>query len=141
MLYLHILGSEMLHRLVFCNVSAGLIYIEILKTTCIFRSYSVPGIKNILQKCTNSGNFVVNVCAETFSAVNTCMVLLKHRRYFGCEVVSNYLTESMPLLMLGYASRVLRKETDRDCDEEGRFSTNVYVKVVEAIEVQKLLDR
>lgn len=94
-------------------------------------------MKKIVQKFTKPGDLVMYACAGTLSATKACMNLLKHRKFIGCAVDPSCVTEMMTQLILPNAQELLSKESHIDGEGKVCSPAEVYVKTVEAIEVQK----
>lgn len=97
-------------------------------------------MKHILLKFTKPVNLVVDTCAGTFSVAKACMLSPKRRRFKGNEVNPSCMTKPILQLILLHARQMLSKNSDIDGKEGVPPSANVYVMVVEAIEMRIRLE-
>lgn len=74
-------------------------------------------IKEVVQQLTKPGGLVVDACGETFAVAEASILLLADRRFIGCEVDRDSVTNEMLKLILLYARQVLRIESDIDGEE------------------------
>lgn len=99
-----------------------------------------PWMKYIVQKSTKPGKLVMDTCAGTLSVDKACMLLSKHRKIIRRKVDPICMIEAILLLILLYPHQLLTKQSDIDEEEQVCSFAEMYVKVVEAMEVRKCLD-
>lgn len=97
-------------------------------------------MKDVLQMFKKPWSPVVDTFAGSFSLDKTCMLLPIHRIFIGFKVDPSCVSEVMPQLVSIFISWKMMKGSDFGGEEELSSSAKVYVKVVEAIEVQVRLD-
>lgn len=68
-------------------------------------------VEYIVQKPTRPGKLVVDACGGTYAVFKACMLLINNRRFIGCEVRSDSVTEAMPQLTLLYPRQILSKKS------------------------------
>lgn len=100
---------------------------------------NIMRIRNILQKLTKLENQTVDAFSQTIFVANVYLHIPKRRKFFGCKTDFSYMTEVVPQLILLCAGHMFREYSDVNRDHQCCTATNVYVKEVEAVEVQKCL--
>lgn len=85
-------------------------------------------------------SLVMDACYGSISVFKAFMLPLKHRRSFVCKVNPSCVAVAMLQLISIYPSLVLSKKFDIDRDEKVRSSAKRYIKSVELIEEQNILN-
>lgn len=97
-------------------------------------------MKDIIRKFTLSAGLFVDCSAGTLPVTKACILLLQHRRFFGCDLDSECIASSLPQMALFCSRQLLNKESDITGDDNVQQAAFTFFNVMEELELKHCID-